>query len=291
MGEAASFLASLCWAISVCVFRRHGKGWPAHRLNLFKNTVAVVGLGGSLVLFPAPFPSEFWMWRDLIFSGLIGIVVGDTAAFVVLEAWGAQVASSSFCLSPPFTALISWLILGESLSLREWTGLVITVGSIVGVVTWGSRSQKSKEGRVSYSLFVVLLCCLLCPLSQAIGSVWAKRALTHVDPLMAAFIRMLFAAIALALLGKRIKKVFWGNLKDPSVKAIFWSSFLGAFVGVYLMTLGLSLTKAGIAGTLSAMYPLWVIPISHGYLKEKVTKMEIGFTVTAIAGVVLMLTG
>lgn len=269
----------------------HGKGWPAHRLNLFKNTVAVVGLGLSLLLFPAPLPTQGWIWRDLILSGVVGIAVSDTAAFVILETWGAQVASSSFCLSPPFTALISWLILGETLSVREWLGLTIAVLSIMGVVLLGSRSKKNNEGRLKYSFWVILLCCLLCPLTQAIGAVWAKRALSQVDPLMASFVRMLASAVILVLFGKRLKGITWGNFRLPSVKAIFWGSFIGALLGVYLMSLGLSLTKAGIAGTLAAIFPLWVIPISHWYLKEKVTRLEIVFTITAISGVIIMLSG
>ena len=291
LGELASFLASLCWAVSICIFRKNAKGWAAHHLNLFKNTVALLGLGGCLVIFPAPFPSEFWMWRDLIFSGIIGVAVGDTAAFIILEAWGAQVASCAFCLSPPFTALISWLILGETLSGREWVGLVIAVISIIGVVSWGSRSKKSQVDRVAYSVVLIVACCVICPLSQAIGAVLVKRALTQVNPLMGTFIRMFFSSVVLALFGKKVKNLSWKKLKQPSVKAIFIGSFIGACLGIYFGSLGLSLTRAGIAGTLSSTFPLWVIPISHWYLKEKVTRMEIVFTVTAIIGIILMLSG
>ena len=50
--------------------------------------------------------------------GLLGILV---------RARGAGAAASVFFLMPPVTAVLAWLILGETLGPREIAGLVITV--------------------------------------------------------------------------------------------------------------------------------------------------------------------
>ena len=50
--------------------------------------------------------------------GLLGILV---------RARGAGAAASIFFLMPPATAVLAWLVLGETLDLREIVGIVITV--------------------------------------------------------------------------------------------------------------------------------------------------------------------
>lgn len=56
--------------------------------------------------------------NSLLGLGLLGILV---------RARGAGAAASIFFLMPPVTALMAWVVLGETLGVRELAGLVITV--------------------------------------------------------------------------------------------------------------------------------------------------------------------
>ena len=56
--------------------------------------------------------------NSIVGLGLLGILV---------RARGAGAAASVFFLMPPVTAVLAWLLLGETLNLREVAGLVITV--------------------------------------------------------------------------------------------------------------------------------------------------------------------
>jgi len=59
----------------------------------------------------------------------------------MVRARGAGAAASVFFLMPPVTAVLAWLLLGETLNVREIAGLVITV---VGVAA-ATRSARPQE--------------------------------------------------------------------------------------------------------------------------------------------------
>jgi drug/metabolite transporter (DMT)-like permease len=61
-----------------------------------------------------------------------------------VRARGAGAASSIFFLMPPVTAVLAWVLLDETLNVREVIGLVIAV---VGVaVATRDRSKPSDDG-------------------------------------------------------------------------------------------------------------------------------------------------
>ena len=75
---------------------------------------------------------------------MVNSILGLALLGILVRARGAGAASSIFFLMPPVTAVLAWLILGETLNLREVIGLVIAV---VGVaVATRDRSRPSDKG-------------------------------------------------------------------------------------------------------------------------------------------------
>ena len=54
-----------------------------------------------------------------------------------MRARGAGAAASVFFLMPPVTAVLAWLLLGETLNVRELIGLVITVLGVAAATRSG----------------------------------------------------------------------------------------------------------------------------------------------------------
>ncbi len=54
-------------------------------------------------------------------------IVGLFLLGTLVRAGGAGAAASVFFLMPPVTALMAWLVLGETLDAREIVGLVVAV--------------------------------------------------------------------------------------------------------------------------------------------------------------------
>ena len=77
----------------------------------------------------------------IVYLAAVNSIVGLGLLGILVRARGAGAAASVFFLMPPVTAVLAWLLLGETLNLREVAGLVITV---VGVAA-ATRSAPVDE--------------------------------------------------------------------------------------------------------------------------------------------------
>ena len=77
----------------------------------------------------------------IVYLAVVNSIIGLGLLGILVRARGAGAAASVFFLMPPVTAVLAWLILGETLNLREMIGLVITV---VGVAA-ATRSAISES--------------------------------------------------------------------------------------------------------------------------------------------------
>ncbi len=75
----------------------------------------------------------------LVYLAVVNSVLGLGLLGILVRARGAGVAASIFFLMPPVTAVLAWLLLGETLNAREIVGLVIAVAG-VAAATRGARS-------------------------------------------------------------------------------------------------------------------------------------------------------
>ena len=63
----------------------------------------------------------------IVYLAVVNSIIGLGLLGILVRARGAGAAASVFFLMPPVTAVLAWLLLGETLNLREVAGLVITV--------------------------------------------------------------------------------------------------------------------------------------------------------------------
>ncbi|GGF46003.1 hypothetical protein GCM10011519_19830 [Marmoricola endophyticus] len=85
---------------------------------------------------------------SLVYIAVVNSIVGLFLLGVLVRARGAGAAASVFFLMPPVTALLSWLVLHETLNARELAGLVVTV---VGVAA-ATRTRRGGRGVTSEEL-------------------------------------------------------------------------------------------------------------------------------------------
>ena len=72
----------------------------------------------------------------MAFLAVVNSIIGLLLLGKLVRAAGSGAGASLFFLSPPVTAVMAWLVLGETLGPRELVGLVVAV---VGVAL-GTRS-------------------------------------------------------------------------------------------------------------------------------------------------------
>jgi O-acetylserine/cysteine efflux transporter len=121
---------------------------------------AVVALAVSPWLLPVPRPA----WRMVIVALLIG-AANFTFIFIGMKTAAPSAVAVVNQIGMPFTAVLAYLMLGETITLRRGIGMVLTVGGALTVM-WDPRGIEATVGL----LFVVASA-----LASAVGVVMLKQ--------------------------------------------------------------------------------------------------------------------
>jgi drug/metabolite transporter (DMT)-like permease len=192
-------------------------------------------------------------------------------------------------LAPIFAALIAWVFLGEELSGRQLIGIIIT---LVGVI-WVVMEKDHPQGPKKENYFRGVLFGLAGAVGQALGFVLAKIGLGGTfSPISGNFIRMFTAMLVIwlfTIIQKRARWTIQQALASPgAMLKIAGGAFSGPFLGVSLSLLALQHTSVGIASTLMALSPIFLIPVDYFYFKERFGWGAVVGTIVALGGVGLL---
>lgn len=295
-GEIASLLTAVFWTVTALAFEAAGKKIGSLVVNLLRLVIGFVFLSvftfisrGMLL----PIDATPHAWFYLFVSGLVGFVIGDLLLFQAFVVVGARISMLIMALTPPITALISWIILGEVLTILNWAGMAVTLLGIALVVL-KKAERSSHHGRFyklhfSYPVYGILLA-LGGAIGQGTGLVLSKFGMNDYNAFAASQIRVLagiFGFAVLFTLLNRWRDVFIGlSFKKPVIQ-LSVGAFFGPFLGVSFSLLAVQNTSAGIAATLMAIVPVLIIVPSVLLFHEKVTAREVTGALIAVAGVAL----
>lgn len=289
-GELAALTAAALWAIATVLFGRLGKSLPPLVLNLVKGGVAIAFIVLTLALRqgqPPVLPLGAVGW--LVLSGIVGIGLGDTAYFSAVNDLGPRRALLLESLAPPLAALMAWITLEEVLSPLAWGGIVLTLMGVGWVIAEGVPGGSGDPGMPPWR---GVLWGGLAALGQASGSVMSRTALggTAVDPLWSSLLRLGAGAVVLVVLvgvrgqGREPLQL----VRSPRLLAVVvLTAFLGTYLAIWLQQIAFKHSPAGIAQSLLATSPLFILPIA-ALLGEAITPRAIVGVLVALGGIVLL---
>lgn len=286
IGMAAALGSAMSWALGSVLFRRLGDYLPPVALTFAKGItgVALLGVAVSLVGFE---PLDADVWLLLIFSGLLGIALGDTLFFLALNSLGAHVVVILFTLGQVLTVILAVIWLGEQPQPRAWSGIaLILIG--IAVVMWnriGGEEGRTCIAGVVYGLLSVV--------AMSVSIIIAKEALETTGTVQATFIRLLSGTIGIFLFGQFSGRLFSGlnRLRQPRVFGLFLVSVtIVTFGGFWLSLAAIAHVDVAIANTLGATEPLFVLPLAAFLLKEKITVPVVFGSLATVAGIILIVT-
>jgi drug/metabolite transporter (DMT)-like permease len=134
--EAGGVLGIVCGVISVFGLSvgTLGQRWIGHAPDPLWSATIQFGVAAPPLLVLALVTEGTDVVRDpkaaaisLVYLAVVNSIIGLGLLGILVRARGAGAAASVFFLMPPVTAVLAWLLLGETLDLREIAGLVITV--------------------------------------------------------------------------------------------------------------------------------------------------------------------
>jgi drug/metabolite transporter (DMT)-like permease len=136
---------------------------------------------------------------------------------------------------------------------------------------------------IVYKLYLLLVALIL-----VWGISWpiAKIGLSYMSPLWFAAFRLLIGTASMFLVVAVLGKLIWPNKQD--LKIIFVIGLLQVGLFMLLITIGLVHVDAGRSSVLVYTTPLWVVPISVLFFKEKPTVGKwMGF-ILGLAGILIL---
>ena len=286
-GEIAALLTALSWTATMLAFEAAGKRIGSLNVNFLRVAIAAVFLAVFGYLYrglwwPRDASLHNWIWLSV--SGLIGLTLGDICLFRAFILVGARISALVMAFVPVISALISWLFLGEVLSRLDQAGMLLTTAGIVLVVS--GRRTDDNGLPVHYSPQGLMMA-LGGALGQAVGLVFSKYGMGAYDAFAANHIRLLAALAGFVLIFSLTGRwhVLADSLRHRSGMAYTGiGSFFGPFVGVSLSLYAVQHTQVGIAATIIALVPIFIIPPSIIFKKEKIGPRDVIGALLAVGG-------
>ncbi len=298
MGEIAALSASAVWAMASIIFSRLGKTVSALALNWLKCAIALGMMFGVLYildgrLWPHSLSAE--ETALLATSGLVGLAIGDTAFFGALNRLGARRTLLFAALAPPMTAVLAVPVLGEPLGAPLIVGMALTMGGVVWVISErhndGTHSLHDEQGQMTPSMKAGIAFAITAAFCQALGNVLTKLGGSQISALEISIVRLAFGVMGLTLFLSFTGRMMstWTTMKKPRTAFLVVSAtFLGTFLGLWLVNAGLLYTYVGVASTLASTSPIFILPLAYLFDGERLTLRSVGGACVAVLGVAVL---
>lgn len=289
IGEIAAAFAAMLWSVNAIVLSEAVVKVGSFNVNIGRLFFASILLLITIYFLNSSFNLYWEQYYYLILSGIIGLVIGDYGMLKSYEIIGPRLGMLMMSLVPPISVVLAFVILGETLSVIQIIGIIVTTLGIAIVVL----QKKNKTDRFHFTLKGGMYG-LIASVGQAVGLIYAKEAFNfaELDEFVAAFIRIFFSFILLIIIGrilgfsKNSIRVFRKDKK--SLKLIILGAILGPYLGITSSLVAVANTHVGIASTLMATVPVLMLPISKFYYKEKLSSISIIGTIIAVVGVTIL---
>jgi drug/metabolite transporter (DMT)-like permease len=294
LGELAALTTSVCWSATASFFTVAARRVGSVAVNRTRLALAVVLLGlthwairGSLIPWQAE-PSR-WFWLGT--SGVVGLVLGDAFLFQAFLWVGPRIGMLMMSLAPIIAALLALFFLGENLVPMQWVAIVTTLVGVAMVVLDRRRPEPASGEKPNFARGLIFG--LGAATGQAVGLVLAKRGLEgDFDALSGNLMRMIAAtaviwvvAVLMRQAGATLRRV---GSERKVILPLLGGAITGPYIGVWLSLIAIQRTEVGIASTLMALPPVFLLPIGRVVFKETIGLQAILGTLVAVGGVAML---
>ena len=291
IGELAALGTALAWAIAGLMLKRLSGRFRPFFLNNIRCVAAVVLLAvflfatGGFALSPIPLGSGL----ITIAGTFIAIGLGESLFIMSFRHIDLSRAYPiSLCGYPLITVAIALPWLHEEISGLALLGIAtVLVGLYLIAFPGGALLVRFQFSSAGERTGLIIL--LLSVLAYGVGTVLIKLGIGDLDLAFANFLR--YGGTALLLVPFTFPQ--WGTLRtyqnkwqDLSLAAV--SGVLSFGIGGILFLVALDRSGAALTSVLSSTSPLFLLPMSVFFLKERVTAKLLAGVVLSVLGICLV---
>ena len=186
-----ALLAALAWAISSLIsadITREVGSIAFNRLRLLLVSIILISYTTYI---------DTWSTIDqsflllILFSGIIGIFLGDTLLFMALQKIGPRRNNILFSLAAPFTVILNIIFLNHLMNTISLIGcFVVFLGVVVAIIYGTEKDNQHRWEVIEGSLYIGVIMGIFAALCQAIGLIIMKPILdSGADPIASAALR------------------------------------------------------------------------------------------------------
>ena len=288
-GVVIALVAALAWACSSTILKYLSSRIDAITVNAIRLWVGSIIIV-SLILLSGHnaniLQTHLWSILLVAASGILSAAIGDTIyirSLSYLDVSRAYPISQS--MFPVATLILAVFLLNESFTWFNILGMAIILAGILMIV---SNSRTSQMRKISVKGIALAL---LAALLWAIGATVLKFGLQEVDPYLAVAIRNVTSALILTGLVYKLKSADGLNLKRFNTRTLILVVLAGLLtygIGATGYVMAIHLIGAGKTVFLGATAPIFLLPLSVLFLKERLSPLALAGVLAAIAGICLI---
>jgi len=291
IGIATGLLSSAIYAVSVVVYRSQSDSIRPLAIGSVKMWVALAFMT-ALVVLPIRFepfyiPQEALVY--LVVSVFFGAVLGDTFYLSAQERIGVSYAFPIAMSFPIFTYVLAIAVGFEEPLLSRSAGILLAV---IGVIIISKEQGQDEAHLVTRKLDKVGLgLTLLVAILYAVATILLQIGVENVNPIDGNFVRVAFGSVAFIPMFLVAKHRGMPTPPQRTVRIIAVAGLFGMGLGSLLYVSTVKFVGAAVTSVIGSLSPLFALPISMIFLKERITRVAmIGVAVT-IVGVILVVLG
>ena len=262
MGVLAGLIAALAWTLASSLWRGLSTSLTARELNGLKNVIACVLLLPVLISLPWIQERQALLW--LLFSGGIGIALGDSFYLAALRRLGTRRTLTLESLAPLVAALGGLIVMGERIHLQAWLGAAMVSLSVVVVARQRPPENTPEIDQKSTVQWQGLWFALLAVLCGVSGAAVSRSVLIQTD-------LSPFQSAAARLLGGLLLLLPWLKVRtltpQPRPQHKRWprvlvATLLGTILGIALQQVVLRQLPLGIGITVLSTAPVMALVVA-----------------------------
>lgn len=291
LGELAALATALCWSFGSIFFTISSRAVGSNVVNRLRIVFALVLLTITHTIFYGqilPWSATLQQWFWFALSGVIGFTIGDSLLFKSFVLVGPRLGMLMMALAPVIGSILAWIFLNEYLTITRIIAIMIALFGVGLVVTEPRGKEESAKSRRVTGILIGFGAAL----GQALGLFASKKGLiAGLTPLSGNLIRLIAATVTMWLAAGvfgRIPATFQRLRNRRVFLFILAGSILGPFIGVGFSLIAIQYSYIGVASTIMALPPVFLIPLSRLVFKEHISVRAIVGTLIALSGVALL---
>jgi len=285
-GVALALLSALSFGLSQILVRK----------NLEKSNFVYISLTvtimGKIILWPLALTFTNLNTINLeglllfVFAGLLAPGIARLFYFKGMETAGISANASIFATYPLYTSITAILLLGETLTAENWTGLACIIAGVIFV----GRSINNGDARPKSTSKKGLIVPVLGSLALAFSQIVRKEGLNiYNEPLLGVAVGYTTALIVYLLVMAFSKDARTTGFSRKDLQ-MFWKPGVGIAAGWLLSFLALSQEMVSIVAPILQTELLFILFFAYIFLRklEKFSFKLVASALLIVAGVILI---